>query len=173
MAVLIGIAVQQVLNRVNNTYPSAATSLSFNPPLPVPSHMFAQLTSKDGWIGITTVVPMALFNLFGDLANLESCLAVGDDHAVLPSILGDAASSLVGAFFGSPFCTTFYVGIPGLKNMGARAGYTAAHGLLVAILCVINGVTLVLVVLPPASVEGILVWIGIIITAQVRRPCNM
>ncbi len=50
--------------------------------------------------------------------------------------------------------------------MGARAGYSVLNGTVITILGLIGGVILVLKVVPLEATIGILLWIGIIITAQ-------
>ena len=50
--------------------------------------------------------------------------------------------------------------------MGARAGYSAANGIIISALCVLGGVSLVLKFIPMEATLGILVWISIIMTAQ-------
>ena len=39
----------------------------------------------------------------------------------------DAAATLVGAFFGSPFPTGIYIGQPAFKALGAHSGYRALN----------------------------------------------
>jgi AGZA family xanthine/uracil permease-like MFS transporter len=70
------------------------------------------------------------------------------------------------ALFGSAFPTTIYIGHPGWKAMGARAGYSILNGTIIAALCLLGGVTLILQYIPIEATLGILLWIGIIITAQ-------
>jgi AGZA family xanthine/uracil permease-like MFS transporter len=50
--------------------------------------------------------------------------------------------------------------------MGARAGYSLINGVVIAALCLVGGVTAVLEVVPLEVTLGILLWIGIIMTAQ-------
>jgi AGZA family xanthine/uracil permease-like MFS transporter len=50
--------------------------------------------------------------------------------------------------------------------MGARAAYSSLNGVVITCLCLVGGVTLVLQVVPLEVTLGILLWIGIIITAQ-------
>ena len=54
------------------------------------------------------------------------------------------------------------------QGMGARSGYSIATGLVVLLLCVINGGVLVLHALPVEAAIGVLFWVGVVITAQVR-----
>ena len=109
---------------------------------------------------------MSLFNVIGSLQNLDSAEAAGDRYETRPSLLANGIGSLVAAFFGSAFPTTIYIGHPGWKAMGARAGYSMLNGIVITGLCLIGAVTLVQNVVPLEATLGILLWIGIIITAQ-------
>jgi len=109
---------------------------------------------------------MALFNVIGSLQNLESAEAAGDRFETRSSLLANGAGSLVAALLGNPFPTTIYIGHPGWKAMGARSGYSMLNGVVITCLCMIGGVTLVLKVVPLEAMLGILLWIGLIITAQ-------
>jgi AGZA family xanthine/uracil permease-like MFS transporter len=128
--------------------------------------LLAFLGSGAGWQYVAVIVPMALFNVIGSLQNLESAEAAGDRYATRSSLLVNGAGSLVAAALGNPFPTTIYIGHPGWKAMGARWGYSLLNGVVITLLALIGGVTLVLKVVPLEAMLGILLWIGLIITAQ-------
>jgi AGZA family xanthine/uracil permease-like MFS transporter len=128
--------------------------------------MLVFLKGGEGWKYFSVIFPMALFNVVGSLQNLESAEAAGDRYETRSSLLVNAFGSFVAACLGSPFPTTIYIGHPGWKAMGARWGYSIMNGSVITVLCLIGGVTLVLKVVPMEAMIGILVWIGIIITAQ-------
>jgi AGZA family xanthine/uracil permease-like MFS transporter len=142
------------------------TGIGFYPPRPVPGDLLELLTRRDGWAYMSVIFPMGLFNLIGSLQNLESAEAAGDRYPTRSSLLMNGFGSMLGALFGSPFPTTIYIGHPAWKAMGARAGYSIVNGIVIAILCLIGGVTIVLRFIPIESTLAILLWIGIIITAQ-------
>ncbi|MGE0820984.1 MAG: NCS2 family permease [Candidatus Binatia bacterium] len=135
-------------------------------PTPVPGDMFALLTSELGWKYLAVIFPMGLFNIVGSLQNLESAEAAGDRYETRPSLLANGIGSLAAALFGSAFPTTIYIGHPAWKAMGARAGYSVLNGVVITMLCLLGGITLVLKIVPIEATLGILLWIGIIITAQ-------
>ena len=135
-------------------------------PTPVPQELFALLTSDRGWQYLAVIFPMGLFNIIGSLQNLESAEAAGDRYETKPSLLANGVGTLVAALFGSVFPTTIYIGHPAWKAMGARVGYSVVNGLVVVLLCLVGGITLILQVLPLEATLGILLWIGIIMTAQ-------
>jgi len=128
--------------------------------------MFAFLVNGQGWKYFSVIVPMALFNVVGSLQNLESAEAAGDRYDTRSSLLVNGLGSVVAACLGNPFPTTIYIGHPGWKAMGARWGYSLLNGVVITGLCLIGGVTLVLRVVPLEAMIGILLWIGLIITAQ-------
>lgn len=141
-------------------------TLALHPPMPVPGDLFAVLTSPRGWQYLAVIFPMGLFNIVGSLQNLESAEAAGDRYATKPSLLANGIGTLVAALFGSAFPTTIYIGHPAWKAMGARAGYSVLNGVVITVLCFLGGITVALQVIPLEATLGILLWVGLIITAQ-------
>jgi AGZA family xanthine/uracil permease-like MFS transporter len=169
VAVLTGVALAWALRAMG--IPSFEPSmekytLKLYLPTPVPGDLLALLIGTTGWKYMAVIVPMGLFNVIGSLQNLESAEAAGDRYETRPSLLANGIGSLVAALFGSAFPTTIYIGHPGWKAMGARAGYSVLNGAVVTTLCLLGGITLVLKIVPLEATLGILLWIGIIITAQ-------
>jgi AGZA family xanthine/uracil permease-like MFS transporter len=145
---------------------SDATALGLYLPQACPTEALALLGDAKVWRYLAVIIPMGLFNVIGSLQNLESAEAAGDRFETRPSLLANGLGTLTAAFFGSPFPTTIYIGHPGWKAMGARSAYSALNGIVIALLCLCGGVTMVLKIVPIEVTLGILVWIGIIITAQ-------
>src|SRR5215470_3984939 len=135
-------------------------------PTPVLGDVFALFTSATGWKYLAVIFPMGLFNVVGSLQNLESAEAGGDRYETKPSLLANGIGTIVAAFLGSAFPTTIYIGHPAWKAMGARAGYSILNGVVITLLCLFGGVTLVLKIVPLEATLGILLWVGVIITAQ-------
>ena len=146
--------------------PGATPTLGWHPPATAFSSAIALLADPDGWRFLGVIVPMGLFNVIGSLQNLESAEAAGDAYATRPSLLANGVGSIAAALLGSPFPTTIYIGHPGWKAMGARAGYSLVNGVVITGLCLTGGVQLILYVVPIEAMLPILLWIGIIITAQ-------
>ena len=169
LAVLVGVGLAWGLRAVGmgEFQPTqVAYTPGFHLPQPVPSDLFALLTSNYGWQFLAVVFPMGLFNIIGSLQNLESAEAAGDAYDTRSSLLANGVGGLCAAFFGSAFPTTIYIGHPGWKTMGARVGYSILNGVVITLICLVGGVTLVLNWVPIEATLGILLWIGIIITAQ-------
>ncbi len=133
---------------------------------PAINALFSFFTAPIGWKYMAVIFPMALFNVVGSLQNLESAEAAGDRFETRSSLLVNGIGSVVAACFGSAFPTTIYIGHPGWKAMGARAGYSVINGVAISLLCLAGGMTLVLKFVPLEATLGILLWIGLIITAQ-------
>lgn len=119
-----------------------------------------------GWQYLAVILPMGLLNIIGSLQNLESAEAAGDRYETRPSLLANGVGSLVAAAFGSAFPTTIYIGHPAWKQMGAGHGYSVLNAIVVALLCFTGLHAAVVHWVPIEATLGILVWIGLIITAQ-------
>jgi len=115
---------------------------------------------------VPVVVPMGLFNILGSLQNIESADAAGDAYPTLPSLAMNGFGSVVAACFGSCFPTTIYIGHPGWKGLGARSGYSVLNGVFFAVIALGGFTSLINALIPMEAGMAIVLWIGIIITAQ-------
>ncbi len=109
---------------------------------------------------------MGLFNVIGSLQNVESAEAAGDRYFTGSSLAVNGVGTIAGALLGSCFPTTIYIGHPGWKELGARAGYSTLNGLVIAAMCLSGTVAFVSRIVPLEAGIAIVLWIGIIITAQ-------
>jgi len=169
VAVLAGTAIAWILKSIGwdfFTQMHQPYIFGLHPPQPVPLEFWSFMTSPRGWSYMAVIFPMGLFNLIGSLQNLESAEAAGDAYSTRSSLLANGFFSLLAAGFGSAFPTTIYIGHPAWKDMGARIGYSMANGIVIAGLCLFGMITLVLNYVPLEVTLGILLWIGIIMTAQ-------
>lgn len=169
VAVVIGTVLAWLLLAVSGTTWRPSTqpiALGFYAPRWSHADVFMLWHHPLAWSYLSVILPMGLFNVIGSLQNLESAEAAGDRYPTWSSLLVNGLGSLLAAFLGSPFPTTIYIGHPGWKAMGARAGYSALNGLIITGLVLFGGMALVLRVVPMEAALGILLWIGIIITAQ-------
>jgi AGZA family xanthine/uracil permease-like MFS transporter len=115
---------------------------------------------------ISVIVPMGLLSAISSLQNLESAAVAGDDYEARPSLVANGLGTMSAAAFGSPFPTSIYIGHPALKAVGARAGYSILNGIAVSVMCLTGAFALVAWAVPPDAGIAIIVWIGIVITAQ-------
>ena len=116
------------------------------------------------WMGV--ILPMGLFNLLGSMQNVESAAAAGDDYPVRNSLLINGAGTMVAAILGSCFPTTIYIGHPSWKALGARLGYSWMNGLAIGLSCFLGLFALISLAVPIQVGVAIIVYVGIVITAQ-------
>lgn len=168
-AVVVGVVLAWVLRWAG--YPGVpdlppAAEIGFHPPQWHGGDLLEFLANEEAWKYLSIVIPMGLFNVLGSLQCLESAEAAGDRYSTRSSLAVNGAGTLLASLFGSAFPTTIYIGHPGWKNMGARAGYSVLNGMVVTVLCLAGAVGLVLRVMPLEAALGIVLWIGLIMLAQ-------
>ncbi len=145
----------------------ATGTVGFHPPIPVIGDVIAGFSHPLFWAFLVPVmVPMGLFNVLGSLQNIESAEAAGDGYPALPSMAMNGGGSVVAALFGSCFPTTIYIGHPGWKGLGARSGYSILNGIFFAVVALLGLTSLIAALVPMEAGIAIVLWIGIIITAQ-------
>lgn len=97
---------------------------------------------------------------------LASAEVAGDVYDVRSSLAVNGATTLVAACFGSPYPTTVYIGHPGWKLMGARAGYSTLNAVFVTVICFTGTLSVVARIVPIEAGMAILIWIGVTMGAQ-------
>ncbi|MBI4566782.1 MAG: NCS2 family permease [Planctomycetes bacterium] len=112
------------------------------------------------------IIPMGVMNALGTLQNIESAAVAGDVYPTDSTMMANGLGSMLAAFFGSCYPTTVYIGHPGWKAMGARAGYSALTGVFIFALCVTGLSQVVFAVVPKEAGVAILLYIGLVIAAQ-------
>jgi AGZA family xanthine/uracil permease-like MFS transporter len=135
-------------------------------PVPIVGEIFSLLTDPRVWKYAAVFIPMAVLNVIGSIQNLESAEAAGDKFDTRSSLLANGISAIVGVFFGNPFAPTIYIGHPGWKAMGARVGYSVMNAVAVTSICLTGAVPFLIWFMPLEVTLGILLWVGLIITAQ-------
>ncbi|MCC7415712.1 MAG: NCS2 family permease [Acidobacteria bacterium] len=115
---------------------------------------------------LSVIVAMGLFNVLGSLQNIESAEAAGDAYETRPALLVNGLGSVAAALFGSAFPTTIYIGHPGWKALGARAGYSILNGAFVTFICLTGTLAWIAWAIPIDAGMAIVLWIGLVITAQ-------
>ncbi len=165
---LVAVAVGTLLAWITGIAPGAAPPLpaSLNLPVPVLGELLAGLGGRHLLAYFSVIVPMGLFNVVGSLQNIESAEAAGDAYATAPSLAMNGMGSVAAACFGSCFPTTIYIGHPGWKAMGARSGYSVLNAVFATIVCLTGTVSHIAWGVPIDAGMAIVLWIGIVITAQ-------
>jgi AGZA family xanthine/uracil permease-like MFS transporter len=115
---------------------------------------------------LATAIPLGVYNFTEAMSNVESAAAAGDSYNLRSVLLADGTGAIVGSAFGSPFPPAVYIGHPGWKDAGGRAGYSMASGVFVAILCFLGLFGLLTALLPLPAIVPILLYIGLLIGAQ-------
>jgi len=144
--------------------PTAGASLHV--PVPVIGELIEALSGGMLLTYLSVIIPMGLFNLVGSLQNIESAEAAGDSYPTRPSLAVNGLGTLAAALFGSCFPTTLYIGHPGWKAMGARAGYSILNGVFITLVCLTGTLAHIVWAVPVDAGMAIVLWIGMVITAQ-------
>ncbi len=135
-------------------------------PLPVIGDILAAFKSGFFQEYINVIIPMGVFNVIGSLQNIESAEAAGDSYPTRPALAMNGAGTIAASLFGSCFPTTIYIGHPGWKGLGARAGYSIFNAVFMTIICLTGTTAYIAHVVPIEAGMAIVLWIGIVITAQ-------
>src|SRR6185503_18582867 len=135
-------------------------------PLPVVGDLIAAVTGGHLLPYLSVIIAMALFNVLGSLQNIESAEAAGDSYDTRRSLTINGVGSVAAALFGSAFPTTIYIGHPGWKALGARAGYSILNGAFVAAICLTGTLAWIAWAIPIDAGMAIVLWIGMMIVAQ-------
>jgi AGZA family xanthine/uracil permease-like MFS transporter len=144
--------------------PTAGPSLHL--PVPVLGDLLEALSGGALLTYLSVIIPMGLFNLVGSLQNIESAEAAGDNYPTRPSLAVNGLATLAAGTFGSCFPTTIYIGHPGWKAMGARAGYSILNGVFLTVVCLSGLLAHITWAVPVDAGMAIVLWIGLVITAQ-------
>jgi AGZA family xanthine/uracil permease-like MFS transporter len=115
---------------------------------------------------LTVSVPMGVINVLGSLQNIESAEAGGDRFHTGASLAVNGVGTIAAGLFGSCFPTTIYIGHPGWKALGARSGYSILNGVFFTVLFLFGLGPLLKALVPIEAGSAIVMYIGIIITAQ-------
>lgn len=117
-----------------------------------------------GFAGV--IVPMGLVNVLGSLQNIESAESGGDRFSTGPCLAVNGIGSIAAGLCGSCFPTTIYIGHPGWKAMGARTGYSVLNAAFFTVVFFFGLGSVITAVIPMEAGIAIVLWIGIVITAQ-------
>ncbi len=165
---LVAVAVGTVLAWATGIAPGAAapSGAGFYPPVLAAGDLLSALARPDWLAYLSVILPMGLFTLVGSLQNIESAEAAGDSYPTAPSLAVNGIGTVAAALFGSCFPTTLYIGHPGWKALGARAGYSTLNGLFFTAVCLTGTFSYIAWVVPVDAGMAIVLWIGVVISAQ-------
>jgi len=112
------------------------------------------------------IVPMGVVNVLGSLQNIESADATGDKFSTGPCMAVNGIGTIAAGLCGSCFPTTIYIGHPGWKALGARAGYSVLNGVFFTVAFFLGLGQIITSAIPMEAGIAIVMWIGVVITAQ-------
>jgi len=168
IAIVVGLACAWLLRGLHLApippWPQARPG--FYLPVPMLGDVFALLGNPLVWHSAVVFIPLAVLNVIGSIQNLESAEAAGDKFDTRSSLLVNGLSAVIGVCFGNPFAPTIYIGHPGWKALGARVGYSVLNGAAVTLICLTGALPFLVWLMPVEVTLGILLWIGLVITAQ-------
>lgn len=136
-------------------------------PVPVIGDLFEAFRYLPQYLPVA--LSMGFLSLVGSLMNLESAASAGDRFETRSSLLFNGIGSVGTAFFGSPFPTTIYIGHPGWKALGARAGYSTLNAVFFSIILLTGLLSALAWVIPIEAGMAILIWIGLTMLGQCFR----
>ncbi len=134
------------------------------------AHKLANKENRDDVCALpygTSILTVIIFGFLIMYPTQQKALADGlsKEQADLISwyagIIACYGSGLI-EFFGSPFPTSIYLGHPGYKKMGSRAGYSTLNGAVWSIVCFTGTLSLVTYVVPIEAGMAVLIWLGIV-----------
>ena len=166
---LVAVAIGTAIAWLTGVSPTKGVTINpphWYPPIPVIGDLIEGLRGGHFMNYLSVIIPMGLFNLLGSLQNIESAEAAGDSYPVAPSLAMNGLGSIAAAAFGSCFPTTIYIGHPGWKSLGARAGYSILNAVFFTIACLFGLLSYITYAIPIDAGMAIVLYIGIIITAQ-------
>ena len=166
---LVAVAVGTAIAWLTGIAPSKdviVESPKWLPPIPIVGDLISGFQGNYFVTYLPIILPMGLFNLIGSLQNIESAEAAGDSYPVCPSLAVNGVGSVVAALFGSCFPTTIYIGHPGWKALGARAGYSVLNAVFFTAVCLSGVLGWITYAVPIDAGMAIVLYIGIVIAAQ-------
>jgi len=165
---LVAIALGTCFAWLTGLAPSGAAppGPALHPPVPVLGALFGAFGGGFWTAYFSVILPMGLFATVGSIENIESARAAGDEYPTGISLAVNGVGTLAACAFGSCFPTTIYIGHPGWKALGARAGYSVLNGVFMTLICLTGTVRWIAWAVPIDAGMAIVLWIGIVMTAQ-------
>ena len=115
---------------------------------------------------LPVILPIGFIFLIGSLQNIEAAAAAGDNYDARPLLLMNGGATMSGALLGSPFPVTIYLGHPGYKRIGSRAGYSTLNALFWTAVCYTGTLSLAAAFIPIEAGMTLVLYIGIVVCAQ-------
>jgi adenine/guanine/hypoxanthine permease len=171
-----GTAIAWMLHAAN--LPTVVPATPFDPQyvgLKFPVPVLGEMIRSAGYLVefLPIFLPMGFVFLLASLQNIESAAAAGDSYNPKPCLIVNGLGSLTAAFFGSPFPMSIYLGHPGYKRMGARAGYSTLNGVVWTAVAFTGTLGALTFLIPIEAGMAILIWIGAIMAGQAFQATDV
>ena len=169
LIVVLGVALSWISGwlKVGTPVHLEAVNLSYvglHLPIPVLHDIFSSLHYLVEFLPV--ILPIGFIFLIGSLQNIEGAAAAGDNYNARPLLLMNGGATMVGALLGSPFPVTIYLGHPGYKRIGARAGYSTLNALFWTVVCFTGTLSLAAAFIPIEAGMALVLYVGIVVCAQ-------
>ena len=164
VAIVFGTVLAYLLGRAElDAIARGAETVGWYPPLPTIAGFegFGQLFGPHNAL-LAVIVPIAIYNFFETMNNVEAVSALGDDYNVRHAQITDGAGTIIGGLFGGVLPTTVYIASVGTKEMGAGRGYSITNGIVYALAATFGLIAAIAEIIPLAVIAPILVFVGIV-----------
>ena len=138
--------------------------ISFYVPLPVIGDLIAAFGMLPQLLPI--LAPLGMIHLVLSLQVIESAEVAGDKYEPKPALAASGLGTIAVSLFGSPFPTAIYIGHPGWKALGARAGYSVLNAIVIGLMCLTGTASILFHYIPVEAGMAILIWIGMSMLGQ-------
>ncbi|MCP4351857.1 MAG: xanthine/uracil/vitamin C permease [Desulfobacterales bacterium] len=143
------------------------SGIAFHFPIPVLGDLLAGLKLMFSYPAVlAAVLPIEVYNFIETMNNVESAEAAGDKYPVRTCQILDGVGTMIGTVFGSAFPTTVYIGHPAYKRLKGRCGYALGVGIILFLGAIFGFIHMLYNLIPEAAVAPMLVFVGLVITAQ-------
>ena len=163
LAIVVGVGIALTIGEAHVSFEGVGLFV----PVPVFGDLingFIQLIVRPELLVI--IVPLEIYNFIETMNNVESAEAAGDEYPVRQCQIVDGLGTVCGSIFGSAFPTTVYIGHPGYKRLGGRAGYALMVGVILALASFAGLISFLHQLIPVAVVAPMLVFIAMVICGQ-------
>ena len=144
--------------------PLQTSALGLYIPLPIVGDLWAAFEMAPRLLPV--LAPLGIIHLVLSLQIIESADAAGDRYPARSSLAMNGVGTIGAALFGSPFPTSLYIGHPGWKVLGARAGYSVLNALFIGAVCLSGTASILFYFIPVEAGMAILIWIGVSMMSQ-------
>ena len=143
------------------------SGVALHVPIPVLGDLIAGIKLMFTYPAVlAAVLPIEIYNFIETMNNVESAEAAGDKYPVRTCQIMDGVGTMVGTIFGSAFPTTVYIGHPAYKRLKGRCGYALGVGIVLFLGAIFGFIHFLYNLIPEAAVAPMLVFVGLVITAQ-------